>query len=323
MFHSCIGASGRLFNRPLQFPDTGEPGGGAGTPPVTEGSQVNVSPVTPSQAPITPDVTGGQDQKGQTPEQQLQAALSGMGVAQREKAEWVNIAKEYGFNSAAEAKRAFETYKAVNDPAQAGVMVKNYLTQNPDALTGLLRENPMQAAQLFGQVFNNQQPAADPFEGVSTYSELAQVLKQQLIGELKNEIMPVIQPIQQTQQTQHEAQVKAQLNPKIPEAVREQVWSEVKRIGIPMTTIESQPWLIDGLVVQLSGGREKYEESIRSAATTQVVQKVNEKVIQNNNVASLTPGGGVPVTEARVPITDQNKRLEAALAKIRTMNAAT
>jgi membrane-associated HD superfamily phosphohydrolase len=292
-----------------------------------EGSQNVSQPDTTSQATTAPDVTGRQSQTGQTPEQQLQAALSGMGAAQREKAEWLNVAKEYGFNSAAEAKQAFETYRAVNDPNQAGIMVKNYLAQNPDALTTLLRENPMQAAQIMGQVFNNQQPQASPYENITTYDEFGNVVVKQstdaAVKQVTQQYDPRLTAVENFIKQQHESQVKTQLNPKIPEAVRESVWNEVKKIGIPMATIEAQPWLIDGLVVQLSGGREKYEESIRTAAAAETAKKVTDKVIQNNNVASLTPGGGVSVSEINGPITDPDARRREAMRRIDLMQTVT
>lgn len=309
---------------PLQFPDTGEPGGGAGTPSNggssvgSTGSTISSEPVTSVQAPNTPTATGEQGQAPRAVDYEThQAAIRGMNEAQRIKAEWEKTAQEFGFKTTEEAKAAFQAYQAMQ--TQPDVLIKNYFAQNPESLTTLLRDNPLQAAQIMGQVFNNQQQQSDPYENVSTYQELAQVLKQQLIGELKNEINPVIKPIQSFQAKQYESGIKAQLNPKIPEAVRESLWNEVAKIGIPMSTIEAQPWLIDGLIIQMSGGREKYEESIRNAAAATTAQNLTKKVEQNNNVASLTPGSGVSVSEINGPITDPDARRREALRRLELM----
>jgi hypothetical protein len=178
-----------------------------------------------------------------------------------------------------------------------------------------------------GQVFNNQQPQASPYENITTYDEFGNVVVKQstdaAVKQVTQQYDPRLTAVENFIKQQHESQVKTQLNPKIPEAVRESVWNEVKKIGIPMATIEAQPWLIDGLVVQLSGGREKYEESIRTAAAAETAKKVTDKVIQNNNVASLTPGGGVSVSEINGPITDPDARRREAMRRIDLMQTVT
>jgi hypothetical protein len=182
----------------------------------------------------------------------------------------------------------------------------------------------MQAAALFGQVFNGGQPTQqqDPFDGVTTYQELANILMKQVEGVIDKKISPAIQPIQQTLQSQKEAEIKARENTRIPKECQEAVWNKVKEVGLPFNLIETQPWLIDGLIVQAMGGREKYEESIKTSATAAAAQNVTGKIVQNNSVAPLTPGGGVAVSTAKQPITNPNERLKAAMQMIETMKAA-
>jgi hypothetical protein len=314
----------RLSGIDLQF-FAEEPGGQPGTPPVVSGGNSEPSAGSqPTGQAATPSA-GGQSQpasQGQTPEQQLQAAIKGMNEAQQDRASWVNVAKEYGFNSADEAKAAFQFYKAANDDPQA--LLKGYFGQNPDALATILNENKMQAAALFGQVFNGGQPTQqqDPFDGVTTYQELANILMKQVEGVIDKKISPAIQPIQQTLQSQKEAEIKARENTRIPKECQEAVWNKVKEVGLPFNLIETQPWLIDGLIVQAMGGREKYEESIKTSATAAAAQNVTGKIVQNNSVAPLTPGGGVAVSTAKQPITNPNERLKAAMQMIETMKAA-
>ncbi len=297
------------INFDLQF--FAEPGEDPGTPPNNEPAVNTAPPVNASKAVISPDTTVGQTaQQPVNYEQQYNAAIKGMNEAQRERAEWANIAKEYGFNSPEEAKQAFVSHQEY----QA-------LLNNPfPAILETLKNNPMQAAQIFGQVFNNQQPQTDPYAKYAEYDNMPDLVKT-IQSDILGQVEKIVQPIQQNFQSQYEAGVKNRENARIPEASREAVWNEVKRIGIPMATIDAQPWIIDGLIIQLSGGREKYEESIRTAATAATVQKVTDKITQNNNVATVSPSGS-QVGIIQEPITDPKQRLNAALAKVRALNAA-
>lgn len=306
------------FNLQL-FADEG-PGGDLGTPPATAGD-ANVGSAGDAnvgQAVNTPPNGSNQPTNQQTPEQQLQAAIQGMNTAQRERSEWVNVAKEHGFNTAEDAKAAFQAYQAMQ--TQPTQLIENYFSKNPAALQEILRKN-------FGQVFGGQEPQpASPYGDVADYDEFGNRVEKRsseaTLKQVAQQYDPRLSRVENFINQQYENGIKTKENARIPQEVQETVWSKVKEIGIPFTTIESQPWLIDGLVVNAMGGREKYEESIRTATATQTAQKLTQKVTQNNNVAPLTPGGGVIVSEANVPITDQDARLREAMRRLGVMEAA-
>lgn len=309
----------RFFD--LQF-HSDEPGAGSGSPPAV-GNDTQVTQIAGDQTTgqaVTPPSGGNQPaNQGQSLEQQLQAAIKGMNEAQRERAAWLNVAKEYGFNSAEEAKQAFEIYKMINqDPLP---LAKQYFSQNPDALATLLRENPMQAAQLFGQVFNGgQAPNSDPYakyEGIDNIPELVKAIQTDTINQvkemLKQELGQTVRPIQQTLQAQKEAEIRSKANNRIDEFIKtypqagitkEKVWETVQKIGVPLTTIEAQPWLIDGIMMESIGGRDEFIKRI----STQSVQQYQQQVQSNaTSTAQLTPSGGIPAVEGNEPILDMNK----------------
>jgi hypothetical protein len=320
------------FKFDLQFFGDEGPGVGSGTPPAMNDGSQNVGATPTGQAGTPPSGTG-QPANGQPQTvdwETHQAAIRGMNDAQRVKAAWEKTAAEYGFNSVEEAKRAFEVYKAVNDPNQAGALVKNYLTQNPDVLTALLRENPMQAAQIMGQVFNGQQTQADPFENVSTWGEAFEVFKQMLLPEIDKKYGSAIQPIQQTLQAQENEKIKSGVDSKIqgfieknPDSgvTQEAVWNKIKEIGIPMQTLKMQPWLIQGLIMETMGGEDKYAEYIAKKASSATAQNLTQKVLDNNSVAPLTPGGGVSVRVAEDPISNPRLNRQAVMEEARRLKA--
>jgi hypothetical protein len=288
------------FKFDLQFFGDEGPGVGSGTPPAMNDGSQNVGATPTGQAGTPPSGTG-QPANGQPQTvdwETHQAAIRGMNDAQRVKAAWEKTAAEYGFNSVEEAKRAFEVYKAVNDPNQAGALVKNYLTQNPDVLTALLRENPMQAAQIMGQVFNGQQTQADPFENVSTWGEAFEVK-----SGVDSKIQGFIEKNPDSGVTQ------------------EAVWNKVKEIGIPMQTLKMQPWLIQGLIMETMGGEDKYAEYIAKKASSATAQNLTQKVLDNNSVAPLTPGGGVSVRVAEDPISNPRLNRQAVMEEARRLKA--
>ncbi len=309
------------FKFDLQF-FAEEPGVGAGTPPSggTEGNVVGNA--TTGQAATPP--SNAQNANPKTVDWDThQAAVREMNAKQQEAAGWRNVAKEYGFDSAEQAKQAFQVYKAVNDPNQAGAMVKNYLAQNPDVLVGMLRENPMQAAQIMGQVFNGQQVQTSPYENVTTYDELGNIVvnqsTQEALKKVQQQYDPRLSAIENYVKQQYEAGIKARENSRIPENIRDAVWEQVNKVGIPFNVIDAQPWIIDGLIVNAMGGREKYEESIRASSA----QKFTDKVIQNNaNTATLTPGSGVFVKETQPLIMNQEQRRKAALQRVDSLISA-
>jgi hypothetical protein len=316
----------RFFD--LQFfaeEGSGEPGAGSGTPPATgEGNQGNQSAGTVNQGQAVTPPDGGQNQpanqnQGQTVEQQLQAAIKGMNEAQRKAAE---LEKVLNGVAPEQVAQALQFVQQVQENPQG--MIINYIRQNPQAMSEIVKEfGPMQAAQMFNQAFGGQQSQADPYakyEGIDNMPDLVRAIEADLLakidGRIEGKINPVVQPLQQNYQAQYEAGIKTRENARIPENLRDTVWNKVKEIGIPFTQIEKYPWLIDGLIIEAAGGREKYEESIRAAATTTTVKKITDKVIQNNNVAQLTPAGGVNAVQNNGPITDPDARHKEALRRL-------
>lgn len=330
MFQSYIGASGRLFRMPLQFPDTGEPGNGAGTPSNNEsavGSTISSEPVTPVQAPITPTATGDQGPTPKTVDWEThQAAIRGMNEAQRIKAEWEKVAQEGGFKTPEEARAAFQAYQAMQ--TQPDVLIKNYFAQKPESLTALLRENPMQAAQLFGQVFNGQNPAADPYAKYAEYDsmpELVKAIESDTLSKveklLESKLNPVVQPIQQRFQQQEIEAAKAKVNDQINAFIKKHPDSGVtpEKVWDVMIQNKYRPELTGQAIIEVMGGLDKYEEHIQSKAAATAAKNLTKKVEQNNNVASLTPGSGVSVSEISGPITDPDARRREALRRLELM----
>ena len=300
----------RFFD--LQF-HSEEPGAESGTPPAmgseTQGSQ---NAGTLGQAVTS---SGGTNQSTNNQPQVVdwnthQAAIKGMNEAQRIKAEWEKTAKEYGFNSVEDAKQAFQTYKVLNENPIA--LAKEYFSQRPDDLAALLRENPMQAAQLFGQVFDNGQvPNTDPYAKYGDIDNIPDLVKAieadtaiKFEKMIENKLGPVVQPIQQQFQTQYEERIKTRENARIPEGVQQAVWDKVREIGVPFNLIEKQPWLIDGLIIEASGGLDKYGENLKNSGITNYKQQVQSNA---QSTAQLTPVGGIPAVDGNEPIMNADK----------------
>lgn len=204
------------------------------------------------------------------------------------------------------------------DPKAA---VKEYLAQDQAALLELLRENPMQAAQIMGQVFNNgQAPNANPYAKYADYDNIPDLLKaydadnmSKFEKLLESRLGPVVQPIQQQFQAQRETAIKSQANGRIDEFIKaypqagitqEAVWETVKKIGVPLSTIETQPWLIDSLMIESIGGQNEFAKRI----SNQSVQQYQKQVQSNaTSTAQLTPTGGIPAVMGNVPSQDAGK----------------
>ena len=281
----------------LQF--FAEPGGEPASPPATDPSQNVATPDTTSQATGSPDVTGSQSTQRTVTWDEHQAAIKGMNEAQRKAAEL--------------EKRAAYADQIDSDPITA---VKQFLSQNPDALTALLRENPMQTAQIMGQVFNNQQPQASPYENITTYDEFGNAIIPEAVKAVDQKYNPRLTAVENFIQRQYEDGIKARENGRIPEAIRDTVWNAVKQIGIPMQTIEAQPWLIDGLIIQASGGREKYEEQIYAQRQT---KKVNQVIDNHNSTVNLIPNGSVAAVQTNTNMS-WNDRKKLAARQVAALN---
>jgi hypothetical protein len=292
----------------LQF--FAEPGGEPASPPMTEGNQNVVSPGTTSQAINSPDVTSGQVQTGQTPEQQLQAALSGMSAAQREKAAWEKTAREYGFNSVDEAKAAFQSHQEY----QA-------LKSNPlPTIVEILKSNPMQAAQIYGQIFNNQQPQASPYENITTYDEFGNAIIPEAVKAVDQKYNPRLTAVENFIQRQYESGIQTRENARISEFASkypnagitpEAVWGKVREIGIPLSTIDQQPWVVDGIITQIMGGLGKSIENLAGPIGEQKVKNYQQQVLSNaTSTAQVTPTGGTVAATSKIPLqgSDQIKR---------------
>jgi hypothetical protein len=205
------------------------------------------------------------------------------------------------------------------DPKSA---VKGYLSQDQAVLLELLKENPMQAAQLFGQVFNGQQPQqTSPYGDVADYDEFGGRVEKRAaestLNQVKQQYDPRLTAVEKFVKQQYENGVKAQLNPKIPEALRDKVWGEVSKIGIPMTIVESQPWVIDGLIIQASGGKEEYDKLIKTQTQTKRVEQV---IDNHNNTVNHIPNGGVAAIQTNANMS-WNERKKLAARQVAGMNS--
>jgi hypothetical protein len=307
MLKNQIGASGRLLPYILQYPDDGVPGGGTGNPPATEGSQnVGIDTNTQANQPANVSNQPTSNQPQTVDYAAHQAAIREMNAKQQEVAAW----RKAGFNSPEEAAQVLQKYQEYQET-----------WQNPyPAIIDLLKQNPMQAAQLFGQVFNGQQVQSDPYEKYSQYEtmpELVKAIQTDMMGQVEKlidtKVNPVVQPIQQTLQAQKEATIKAQANSQIdsfiqtyPQAgvTQQAVWDLAKSKGIPMTTLESNPSLVDWLMMESIGGRDEFIKRI----SNQSVQQYQKQVQSNaQSTAQLTPTGGIPVIPGNVPSHDPGK----------------
>jgi hypothetical protein len=291
----------KRFDFDLQF--FAEPGGEPGTPPMDDGNaNTNVDTSARQDQANTPS-SGGMTQQQMVDWNTHQAALRGMNEAQKKASEY-----EKALNG-----------RAIDQVLERAAYADAIDSDVPGAIRIALQKDRALAFQLYGELFGDQQQQqkqTSPYGDVSDYDEFGNRVESRTVEKVDQKYDPRLSKLENWVQQQYELGIKTKTNAMIPQEMQNAFWDQVAKFGIPIKTIEEYPLVVDGLIVQLSGGLTKYEESIRTAAQVQTAQNLTNKVKANANVATLTPGGGPPAVESPKVFTDPNERLTEALRRV-------